>query len=204
MVASKRQPRNATYASQAQKSGKDRPRNQSRTRQCPMPSRKPHLPSISFSPHPPIQGCLTWTPNQQKPNSTRSACSDHARPALGSDPIGLQVSSHLSREESSGETRTRSTSVRRMGHPLKRPIGLTCLRGSRKRDKEGKGYARRAYLQPNQHNAYSVNSITARKGHGRCGHNPVRRVRRQNPQLPTDYAGMELHGTSLPPASRNS
>ena len=40
MVASKRQPRNAIYAAQAQKSGKDRPRNQSRTRQCPMPSRK--------------------------------------------------------------------------------------------------------------------------------------------------------------------
>ncbi len=58
-----------------------------------------HLPLISFSPHPPIQGCLTWTPNQPKPNSTRSACSD---PALGPDPIGLQLGFHLSKEVMAG------------------------------------------------------------------------------------------------------
>ena len=38
---------------------------------------------------------------------------------------------------------------------------------------------------------------------GWFGRHPARRVRRQDPELPADHAGVELHGTSLPPASRN-
>src|SRR5439155_20368193 len=41
------------------------------------------------------------------------------------------------------------------------------------------------------------------KESGWFGRHPARRVRWQDPELPADHAGVELHSTSLPPASRN-
>ena len=55
------------------------------------------------------------------------------------------------------------------------------------------------YLKKNQYDAYSLNSITAKKEPGWCRHHPIRWVRRQDPELLADHAGVELHGASLPP-----
>jgi len=63
-------------------------------------------------------------------------------------------------------------------------------------------YNSKGYLQPNQHDAYSVNSIT-KKRPGWRGHHPVRRMRRRDRELPADHGGVELHGASLPPESGN-
>ena len=38
----------------------------------------------------------------------------------------------------------------------------------------------------------------------RIGHHPVRRLRRQDSELPADHAGLELHGAALSSAARNS
>ena len=59
------------------------------------------------------------------------------------------------------------------------------------------------YYEKNDYDAYSLNNITAKKSDGRLGRHPVRRLRRQDRQLPADHAGLELHGAALPPARRN-
>ena len=41
------------------------------------------------------------------------------------------------------------------------------------------------------------------EGRRRLGRRPVRRLRRQDPELPADHAGLELHRAPLPPARRN-
>ena len=61
-------------------------------------------------------------------------------------------------------------------------------------------YNSEGYLQPNPHNAYSVNSITAKEGPDGSVDHPVRRVRRQGPKLPADHASVELHRATLSPA----
>ena len=55
----------------------------------------------------------------------------------------------------------------------------------------------------NDQDAYSFNNITAKKNARRFGHDPVRRLRRQNPQLSADHAWLELYRASLSSAERN-
>ena len=43
------------------------------------------------------------------------------------------------------------------------------------------------YFEKNRYNAYSVNNITAQKDAGRLGHGAVRRLRRQDSELPADH-----------------
>ena len=64
-------------------------------------------------------------------------------------------------------------------------------------------YNAKGYFQKNAHNAYTLNNITAKKRRGRLGHDPVRRLRRQDAELPADHAGLELHGAPLPSARGN-
>ena len=50
--------------------------------------------------------------------------------------------------------------------------------------------------------------LFAQQHHGeeerrRLGRHPVRRLRRQDPELPADHAGLELHGAALSPARRD-
>ena len=59
------------------------------------------------------------------------------------------------------------------------------------------------YFQKNDLNAYSLNNITSKKNaDGSVGY-PVRRLRRQDSELPADHARLELHGAALSPARRN-
>ena len=60
-------------------------------------------------------------------------------------------------------------------------------------------YNAKGYFEPNQHNAYTLNNITAKKSPRRIGRDPIRRLRRQDPQLPADHEGMELSRSALPP-----
>jgi hypothetical protein len=62
-------------------------------------------------------------------------------------------------------------------------------------------YNSEGYLQPNPYQAYALNSLTAQKSPGRCDQHPVRRLRRQDSQLPADHEGLELHRATVPPAS---
>jgi hypothetical protein len=64
-------------------------------------------------------------------------------------------------------------------------------------------YNSEGYLEPNQYNTYSVNTITAKKRHRRLGRHSVWRLRRRNSQLLADHEGLELHGPPVPPATRN-
>ena len=64
-------------------------------------------------------------------------------------------------------------------------------------------YNAEGYFQKNDLNAYSLNNITVEEKRGRLGRDPVRRLRRQNSQLPADHARLELHGAALSPARRN-
>ena len=59
------------------------------------------------------------------------------------------------------------------------------------------------YYEKNHYDAYSLNNITAQEKRGRLGRHPVRRLRRQDPELPADHEGLELHGAALSPARRN-
>jgi len=62
-------------------------------------------------------------------------------------------------------------------------------------------YTADGHLQKNQYDAYSLNSITAKKSDdGSVAIHPVRRLRRQDRQLPADHVGLELHGASLSPS----
>ena len=60
-------------------------------------------------------------------------------------------------------------------------------------------YNAKGYFEPNAENAYTLNNITAKKRRRRLGHRPVRRLRRQDSQLPADHAGLELHRAAVPP-----
>ena len=62
----------------------------------------------------------------------------------------------------------------------------------------------KATYEKNQYDAYSLNNITAKKKRRRLDRHPVRRLRRQDPQLPADHEGLELHGAALSSARRKS
>ena len=62
---------------------------------------------------------------------------------------------------------------------------------------------REGYFEKNPYNAYSVNNVTAKKESRRLGRHPVRRLRRQDSELPPDHEGLELHGAALSAARRN-
>ena len=64
-------------------------------------------------------------------------------------------------------------------------------------------YNAEGYFEPNKLNAYTLNNITAKKSDGRFGRHPVRRLRRQDSELPADHAGLELHGAALSSAPRD-
>ena len=64
-------------------------------------------------------------------------------------------------------------------------------------------YNAEGYFEPNNLNAYSLNNITAKKSADGSVDRPVRRLRRQDSQLPADHAGLELHGAALSPARRD-
>ena len=64
-------------------------------------------------------------------------------------------------------------------------------------------YNAEGYFEKNE-----LRRLFAQQHHGeeerrRLGRHPVRRLRRQDPQLPADHAGLELHGAALSPARRN-
>ena len=65
-------------------------------------------------------------------------------------------------------------------------------------------YNGEGYFQKNDLNAYSLNNITSKKSARRIGGYPVRRMRRTDPELPSDHAGLELHGSALSCANRDS
>ena len=52
-------------------------------------------------------------------------------------------------------------------------------------------------------NAYSLNNITAKKSADGSIDDPVRRLRRQDAELPADHEGLELHRAALSPARGN-
>ena len=62
-------------------------------------------------------------------------------------------------------------------------------------------YNAEGYYEKNPYNAYSLNNITAKKSDDGVDRYPVRRLRRQDPQLPADHEGLELHGSALSPAA---
>ena len=64
-------------------------------------------------------------------------------------------------------------------------------------------YDAKGYYEPNPDNAYSLNNITAKTGEDGSYRDPVRRLRRQNRQLPADSGRMELSGAPLSPAARD-
>ena len=64
-------------------------------------------------------------------------------------------------------------------------------------------YNAEGYFEKNQYNAYSLNNITAKKSDGRLDRDPVRRLRRQDSELPADRGGLELHGAPLSAAARD-
>ena len=59
------------------------------------------------------------------------------------------------------------------------------------------------YYEKNPYNAYSLNNLTAKKERRRVDRHPVRRLRRQSPELPADREGLELHRAALSAARRN-
>ena len=61
-------------------------------------------------------------------------------------------------------------------------------------------YNAEGYYEKNPYNAYSINSITGEEKCGWLDRDPVRRLRRQDPELPADHEGLELHRASLPAA----
>ena len=64
-------------------------------------------------------------------------------------------------------------------------------------------YNAKGYFEKNPLDSYSLNNITAQERR-RFGRRPVRRLRRQDSQLPRDDARLELHGPAVSPACRNS
>jgi len=62
-------------------------------------------------------------------------------------------------------------------------------------------YNAAGYFEKNAYNAYSVNNITAKKLRWHCRHS-VRRLRREDSELPADHAGLELHRATVSPARR--
>ena len=62
-------------------------------------------------------------------------------------------------------------------------------------------YNAEGYYEKNAYNAYSLNNITAQEERRRIDRHPVRRLRRQDSELPADHEGLELHGTALSAAS---
>ena len=62
----------------------------------------------------------------------------------------------------------------------------------------------KGYYEKNPYNAYSINSITGEEKRRRLDRDPVRRLRRQDSELPADHEGLELHGAALSAARRNS
>ena len=64
-------------------------------------------------------------------------------------------------------------------------------------------YDDRGHFVPNPQNAYSLNNLTAKPGEDGSYRHPVRRLRRQDPQLPAHSARMELSGAPLSPAARD-
>ena len=63
-------------------------------------------------------------------------------------------------------------------------------------------YNAEGYYEKNPYNAYSLNNITAEEERRRVDHHPVRRLRRQDSELPSDHEGLELHGAALSAACR--
>ena len=64
-------------------------------------------------------------------------------------------------------------------------------------------YNAEGYFEKNPYNAYSINNITAQEGRRRLDRYPVRRLRRQDAELPADHERLELHGAALSSARRN-
>ncbi len=64
-------------------------------------------------------------------------------------------------------------------------------------------YNAEGYFEKNPDNAYALNNLTATKSADGSTVDPVRRLRRQDPKLPADHEGMELHRPALPAAPRN-
>lgn len=63
-------------------------------------------------------------------------------------------------------------------------------------------YNAEGYFEKNPYDAYSVNNVTAARAP--MGSHPVRRLRRQDRQLPADHERLELHRSPLSPAPGNS
>jgi hypothetical protein len=61
-------------------------------------------------------------------------------------------------------------------------------------------YDAKGYYRQNPYNAYSLNSMTAKKN---TDGTPVRRLRRQDRQLPAHRVGLELQGAALSPEARD-
>ena len=64
-------------------------------------------------------------------------------------------------------------------------------------------YNAEGYFEKNPYDAYSLNNITAQEKRRRLDRHPVRRLRRQDSELPADHEGLELHGAALSAARRN-
>ena len=64
-------------------------------------------------------------------------------------------------------------------------------------------YNAEGYYEKNPYDAYSLNNITAQEERRRLDRHPVRRLRRQDSELPADHEGLELHGAPLSSARRN-
>jgi hypothetical protein len=64
-------------------------------------------------------------------------------------------------------------------------------------------YDAQGHFHPNRFNAYTLNNITAKKKKRRFDRHPVRRLRRQDFQLPTGHKRVELYGASLSAARRD-
>ena len=64
-------------------------------------------------------------------------------------------------------------------------------------------YDDRGHFVPNPQNAYSLNNLTAKPGEDGSYRHPVRRLRRQDSQLPPHSTRMELSGAPLSPAARD-
>ena len=65
-------------------------------------------------------------------------------------------------------------------------------------------YNAEGYFEPNPLNAYTLNNLTAKKNADGSVDDPVRRLRRQDPELPADHERLELHGAALSAARRDS
>ena len=64
-------------------------------------------------------------------------------------------------------------------------------------------YNAEGYFEKNPYNAYSLNNITAKKKSGWLDRHPVRRLRRQDPELHPDHEGLELRRAALSAARGN-